>query len=363
MIIVFPLLTDESVSTNVLPGICKALEKFILVYEIDSIMKMTGLKILRIGGEIAKVGAAVGGVAAKTTRENANLSEQTQPFNTPPNKPGSSGSRPPTAQEEEEQRKREKHAMDIDRFARERTRSTLDTFSNAIQSIKQAGTVEVNAPKDYQAISVEPTYITVTTTVGTRLIGIKVIPVPVKSHKGFSLAELLTLDASLNFMDSLVFRIERKAIRAFWALCRGIRIPFIRDRVISGDPVKDILWASSFHRRYVFCLINFSDISDSEFFKNAGGIHKLHSIGWNSIIAADDVNKRALFCMKEFHGLCSTVPYSFIYASLGKEHTKVYDSLEDVKKSASPFFKLSVNSKRVFGESMNTLKKYLKGMS
>ena len=45
MIIVFPMLADENVSQNALPGICKALERFVMIYELDAIMKITGLKI------------------------------------------------------------------------------------------------------------------------------------------------------------------------------------------------------------------------------------------------------------------------------------------------------------------------------
>jgi hypothetical protein len=37
--------------------------------------------------------------------------------------------------------------------------------------------------------------------------------------------------------------------------------------------------------------------------------------------------------------------------------------LEDVKKSASPFFKLSVSAKRVYGESKNIINNYLKRIS
>jgi hypothetical protein len=224
------------------------------------------------------------------------------------------------------------------------------------------GTVDVNMPKD-QSLSVEPTYMMVTTPNGTEVIGIKVIPFPVKSRKGYTLAELLAADSSLDFFDTLFFRVYRKAIKMFWAACRGLRVPFLRDRVVTGDPVKDILWASTFHSRYVYCLLNYSDISDSNLLKNAGGMHKLHQVGWNSLIFADDVNKRVIFCMKEFHGLCSSTPYQFIYSSLGKDYGKVYDNLEDVKKAASPFFKLSVNSKRVFGEAKNILNDYLKRIS
>jgi len=344
MIVVFPILTDESISHNVLPGICKALEKFILVYEMDAVMKMTGLKVLKIGGKIAGSMVAASGMLAKTKTESDNLLEV---------EPPPEHLRPRT---KDEQKQQDYHTD------KSKTTKPGEQIFDTMKGIKDLGTVKVDMPKD-QSLSLEPTYIMVTTTTGTKIIGIKVIPFPVKTKDGHSLADLLTVDASLKFMDTMVFQISRKVIRAFWALCRGLRVPFLKDRVITGDPEKDILWASSFHKRFVFCLLNFADISDSNFFRNAGGIHKLHSIGWNSFVLADDVNKRAIFCMKEFHGLCSSVPYQFIYSSFGKDNAKVYDNLEDVKKSASPFFKVSVSAKKVFGESINTLKDYLKRIS
>jgi hypothetical protein len=348
MIVVFPMLTDESISQNAIPGICKALEKFVLIYELDAITKMTGIKILKIGGEIAGT-MAKAAIGVGKIKENDNLLEA-QPI---------PGARPPKSQEE------------IDAFRRSKGINTNQTYNKKdlvkdamgiMQGIKQMGTVNVDMPKE-QALSVEPTYMVVTTPSGTEVIGIKVIPFPVKSKDGYTLSELLSADASMDFFDTLFFRVYRKAIRMFWAACRGLRVPFLRDRVVTGDPVKDILWASTFHSRYVYCLLNYSDISDSNLLKNAGGMHKLHQVGWNSLIFADDINKRVIFCMKEFHGLCSSTPYQFIYSSLGKDYGKVYDNLEDVKKAASPFFKLSVNSKRVFGEAKNILNDYLKRIS
>lgn len=342
MIIVFPMLTDDSVSRNTLPGICKALEKFILIYEMDAIMKITGLTVIAIGGRIA------GQLATKSTKEDFNLLEAIPP-------PEGRGT-------EKVPGKFDEYGNLITHKNNSRPRQTHNKHHespgkplfDAMSGIKDLGTVKVDIPND-QALSVEPTYVVVQTTVGTRIIGVKVIPIPIKSQR-FTLAELLSADIALNTIDTLVYQISRKAIRAFWALCRGLRIPFMSDRIVSGDPEKDILWAQSYHKRYVFCLLNYSDFSDSEFFKNAGGVHKLHSLGWTSFIAADDVNKRAIFCMREFHGLCSSVPYSFIYSTLGKEHKKAYDSLEDLKKSASPFFKTSFNVKRVFGESIDFIK-------
>ena len=351
MIVVFPMLTDESISQNAIPGICKALEKFILIYELDAITKITGIKILKIGGEIA-------GTMAKAVIGYGKIKEDTELLEAIP----LLDAPPPKSKEEIDEFRRRNQRNSQEDVDDEKYQKLIKNTMTILQGIKQMGTVNVDMPKDH-ALSVEPTYMVVTTPVGTEVIGIKVIPFPVKSKNGYSLSELLAADASLDFFDTLFFRVYRKAIRMFWAACRELRIPFLRDRVVSGDPVKDILWASTFHKRYVYCLLNYSDISDSNLLKNAGGMHKLHQVGWNSLIFADDVNKRVIFCMKEFHGLCSSTPYQFIYSSLGKDYGKVYDNLEDVKKAASPFFKLSVNSKRVFGEAKNILNDYLKRIS
>jgi len=351
MIVVFPMLTDESISQNAIPGICKALEKFVLIYELDAITKITGIKILKVGGQIASTMARAA-VGAGKIKEDIDLLEAV-PI---------PGARPPKSQAEIDEFRRRNQQYSASENDDDKPSKIVKNTMTVLQGIKQMGTVDVNMPKD-QALSVEPTYMVVTTSSGTEVIGIKVIPFPVKSRKGYTLAELLTADSSLDFFDTLFFRVYRKAIKMFWAACRGLRVPFLRDRVVTGDPVKDILWASTFHSRYVYCLLNYSDISDSNLLKNAGGMHKLHQVGWNSLIFADDVNKRVIFCMKEFHGLCSSTPYQFIYSSLGKDYGKVYDNLEDVKKAASPFFKLSVNSKRVFGEAKNILNDYLKRIS
>lgn len=342
MIIVFPMLTDEGISDPIRPGICKALEKFILIYEMDAIMKITGWTILGIGSKLAHQ------MVSKQKRESVDLLEA-----------GAGGIKPGWQNYVDPDDEDESDDMFEDEDSDKKKKATgpgKEVF-NILKGLHDIGTVKVDMPKD-QSLSVEPTYVTVQTTIGTRIIGVKVIPFPVKTSK-YTLAELLTADAALNFIDTQVYKISRKAIRGFWALCRALRIPFIKDTALSGDPEKDILWAQSYHKRYVFCLLNYADFTQSDLFKNAGGILKLHSLGWNSFIAADGVNKRAIFCMKEFHGLCSSVPYSYIMSSLGKEHSKVYSDLEGLGKAASPFFRTSLSQKKLFSES-NIIQNYLK---
>jgi hypothetical protein len=345
MIIVFPMLTDEGISQNILPGICKALEKFILIYEMDTIMKITGWSVIGAGAKIAHQT-----MIGKQKKESYNILEAGGQF---------AGTKPgygPKKIEDDEDEDEKDNSHKNQSYGGP-GKPVFDT----LKGLRDMGTVKVDIPKD-QSLSVEPTYVSIQTSIGTQILGIKVIPCSVKSNK-YTLAELLTADVSLKFFDALIYRISRKAIRGFWSLCRALRLPFIKDKVITGDPEKDILWAQSYHKKNIFCLLNYADFSNSELFKEAGGIYKLHSLGWNSFIVADEVNKRATFCMKEFHGLCSTIPYSYIMASFGKDINNVYiDSVEAFEKTNSPFFKTKISQKRLIGESKDILGNYLRNI-
>jgi len=352
MIVVYPLLIDDSISKNIIPGICKSLERFILIYQMDEVSKVIGSKILTIGGSLAATAFDVKRMVAKTKTSESKLLEDMADKKRLSNTEKDYWS-------DKNKREQEKHNQEVEKGKMDFNKNLVTTATDLMRNVKDLRTTQFNFAKESPTISLEPTWVNVTTGTGSKIIGIKVIPFPVKKESNSSLASLLTAESSLSFFHTLIFSAARKVIRMFWALCRGIRIlPFLSDRTLTGNPEKDILWASTYHKRNVYCLINFSDIVNDEFFKNAGGIHKLHKVGWNSFLAADDVNKRILFCMKEFHGLCHEVPYSFVYSSLGSEHHKVYNDLEDIKKAASPFFKTGVPVEKLMGES-SILENYL----
>jgi hypothetical protein len=226
MIVVFPMLTDESVSLNALPGICKALEKFVLIYELDTIMRITGWKILQVGGQLAKTGMSMAGMMAKTKNESTDLLEDLKD-DLMRNAPLTKGERKDyeNLKNQENEIQRVRFAMDAEKYETDKRRSSVKNVLDTMKGIRDLGTVKVDMPPD-QNLSLEPTYALVTTTTGTKIIGIKVIPVPVKSKEGYSLANLLTVDASMKFFDVLGLKIYRNVIRAFWSLCRGLRVPF-----------------------------------------------------------------------------------------------------------------------------------------
>jgi len=389
MIVLFPVLYDESIGPNILPGFCKSLENFLLVYEMDAISKLVGEKVLNITATItsAFISNSIAGKSVQKETEflinESNIEKLRSRLGAiDPSKPDTySGFSKYNEKGEEnfdETQKRIRLGLDLDRFNRERekenrdiekekrdrSRDAIKNIFDIARGVRDIGKIDIDMSKT-NSLSLEPTYAMVTTTRGTKILGIKVIPVSVKNSKGKSLGEMLVSDLKLSFWSSLLTKYERRLIKAAWALCRGMRIlPFLTkyaNKPITGDPTKDILFASTFHKRYVFCLLNFDDIKSSEFFKNAGGIYKLHELGWNSIMAADDVNKRIIWCMKQFHGICSITPYSFIYSSFGKYHASAYTDLEKVRQTASNIFgksKFSIN--RLVTESDDFLKYYLK---
>ena len=320
MIIVFPMLCSSNVSPNILPGICKVVEKYQLIYNLDSILKMS-----RAFG-VAKSGAIKLTGLKRLKMEGDNVLE-----------------------------------------AAGNTKTTNNYFINKDKeekkdtSKKDPGRTSVVLPKTDNSISVEPTWIQVETPLsGLQLLGIKVIPFQVNSDENF--VKLILDDKERKKLDLFATKLSRNALATFWRICKGIRKPFIKTRALTGDPKKDLLFASSGHGSKTIALLNQADFENSDIFGSPKTVQKLHSLRWPSFIIADDVNKMATFCMKEFDGLCSRVAYNFIYASISKDHNIVYNDLEDVRKTASPFFSKRVKNSKVFGEGKVCFKskKYLK---
>ena len=54
MIVVFPLLMDNTISSNIIPGICATLERFLIVYKSDEIMKIGGLSPAATAAGVAR---------------------------------------------------------------------------------------------------------------------------------------------------------------------------------------------------------------------------------------------------------------------------------------------------------------------
>jgi len=284
MIIVFPMLTEPGISKNIIPAISKVLERFVIVYRMDEIFKMTSampsgsFKMGPVGGSIGESQIAEAGPRSNPDKGSSDMKGQSS--KSPDIKVSSGGS------------------------------SKTDA--------------KIDRPNQSE-LMLEPTYITLTTKMGPRMVGVKVLPFPVKSG---NIIDLMRKDVNLTGTSLKMQKITRMLKRAF---------KFSRRPTVSGDVFSDVVMANTKHKANTFLLINHAEM-DTEFSYTAAQINKLHKLGWSSFAFADDVNKRAMFCMKEFSGLCSTIPYSFMLTSFSKDQNKAFDDLEDARRSSAPFF-------------------------
>ena len=68
MIVIYPMLTSGSVSPNVLPGIVKAVEKYILLYNTDQVLRDAGGSK---AGKIISTGAKIAGTLMTAGEDNS----------------------------------------------------------------------------------------------------------------------------------------------------------------------------------------------------------------------------------------------------------------------------------------------------
>jgi len=338
MIVIYPMLTSESVSPNVLPGLVKAIEKYILIYNTDEVLKAAGGAS---AGQIISTGAQVIAGAAALLAGEDNTS-----------KPGEKITEAPTWDQMAASQKRQDQIAS----AGQKAQAVGQAAGNLARSSGGGVKPSLDFPRG-ESVSLEPTYVPVTTKKkGLQILGVKVIPFRVKSSQ--NMASMILQDKDLKNLEYLQQKYGRKVARVFFRLMRKI-LPHIRDKVISGDPQKDVIYAGSRYGKDMFVCMSQLDLDNEDTFSSPASVQKLHKLGWASFIVTDDVNKRATFCMKEFGGVCSVVPYAFMFSSLGKEHSKVYEDLEDIKKSSGPFFNMRTNRRRLFSENKTTTDKYL----
>jgi hypothetical protein len=214
----------------------------------------------------------------------------------------------------------------------------------------------IELPKDnWNAVSIEPTWFTVKAGVfgGEQMLGVKVVPFPISSAS--NVVDSIAHDRASTSFEYIARKYGRMVGRFLFMFLRRMKTPGISTG-LSGDPTKDILFGKTGYGNNIFLCLNKLDFNESSFVDNPRGVNKLISMGWSSIVVADDVNKEATFCMEEFGGLCSTSPYGFIYSTLGRDHSKVFTDISDVKKSAAPFFHKSTRLSSVISEAVASRK-------
>jgi len=316
------MLTSKSVSANITPGICKLLERYLLVYSMNSLLK---------GASILTAPQAVGAAAkAMMNVKEDELMEMPAPntkkqFQSPGNGP--------------------MPALPV------QVMNTKDFNKD-----NDAKKVNIEMPKDnWSAVSIEPTWFTIKSGLfgSEQMLGVKVVPFPISSVT--NVIDSIAKDRASNSFEYISRKYGRLVGRFLFMFLRRLKTPGISSG-LSGDPTKDILFGKTGYGNNIFLCLNKLDFNESSLVDNPRGVKKLMSMGWSSIVVADDVNKEATFCMEEFGGLCSTTPYGFIYSTLGRDHSKVFSDISDVKKSAAPFFNKSTRLSSVISEAVASRK-------
>jgi len=366
MIVLYPLITSEDISPTALPGVCKMLERYLLIYRTNDVM-----------GKI---------------KGQTNVNIKVSPFSV-------------------------KEGEEIDEEITEQTsQSSSGTFhgggkggggkgkpTDDIASMGVGGSGPPNVKLNFfmDDLSLEPTFVHVQGAGGAKvLIGVKVVPFkmqddrkqrerimkklerlrtrtnecdnsrePDKCRAKYakaiakleqkletlgSLSTYMTQEKNRNYIARKLLKHVRKLSHVYYIIIQ--KIPILRDFIggLKGDPKKDIVWGGgglNFKRDEIFLLLNKKDFAE-DFFKDHGGLRKLFDAQWGSIIVADDSQQTATFCMKELKGLCSTMNYTQMMANFGKDQYKAYESISDLSRSSGPMFRQKVPPRRIFGESM-----------
>jgi len=211
MIIVYPMLTSASVSPNILPGLVKAVEKYILLYNTDDVLKSAGVSVKSVVAagavEVGKQAAVAAAKQAATTAVAAmRVNRKGQFF---------------IDESYQQEQSLKQKAIDAAKKA------AMDTASKEVEKAGKSEKPDKITPKldlpRYDAISIEPTWLQVTTKrKGLQILGVKVVPFRVTSSA--NMVQMFMSDKNIKILDYLQKKYSRIVLRIVFRALRGIRI-------------------------------------------------------------------------------------------------------------------------------------------
>jgi hypothetical protein len=307
MLLVYPMLVSQSVSKNIVPGLCKVIERYLLI----RILQEHTLK-LRSKTPHISVRESILIENSIDFEINKLLREFPEPGGTGNNE-GEGERHTGVKKDKDKDKKEDKKDLRID------VEIGNDTF---------------------KTISLEPTYAQVSDIFGKVIYGVKVVAFPIKLEKEEDAFRLFNNDFQRNILDSLIRKVGRVVIKLMYSL----RNKFLRllslSPSISGDPLKDIVYGGNASiSDSVFITLSTGDINQ-EILNDPHHIKKLLKLNWNSFVICDETKKQTNICMRSFNGLCSTIQYSMMISGINKDLGKVYDGLEQLQLESRPFFRL-----------------------
>lgn len=377
MIVIYPMLCSNTVNYSSVPGIAKAMERYILIHRLDDVLKQSkrefqsarGRLVLKEDHEINnemfhilteeekdhRGRSLPGGTEDEVKNETREIKKEREKLEKEREK----------LEKEKEKMEDEERKSSIDQKIKDNINRDIELkdkekdLKNREKEIEQRKRKVVDATSKVtmhmDSLSLEPTWMYVDRYIKddkiTDLIGVKVLPIMVSSDE--KMINLLMYDKNLKGLNQKIVSLGRSTKKKVYDLYKRAinRIPIVRHFLgkrgsVKGDVKKDIILAKSSFRENIFVCINKLDLED-DFFKSTQDVNKLFKMGWGSIVAMDDSQKTAYFCVKEFKGICFPVQYGYIFSTLGKDHGKVFDDLTDVKKSSGGLFRRKTPSKKL----------------
>ncbi len=366
MIVIYPLVTSKTINPNIIPGVCKALEKYVLVYKLDALINDVNaqLKKEKKKGKKQMVRHITGGMlrleSVDYDENEVEVIDETRPpqaagiFDKDKGKGktaktkgkvrvGVGGRRDVVAKGGEGGVGRAKAAVgDI--------RINVAAQKPPKLPPKQAReTVNIRTP-DERSLTVEPTYVQVHTVEGTMILGVKVVSYVIQNDA--PLIRLLqddryrkSLRVTIHWQTRRILKLMYRLANVLWRQTIG-RLDFtglvgrdLYSGTMTGNWKNDIILGKTKFKGDIFLLINQVDLK-ADFLRDAKGVKKLFGLFWPSFVVADDINKRVSFCMTDFKGMCSLVNHAFLYSSVSREAGSAFETIDDVRRSAGPTFRL-----------------------
>lgn len=303
MIIVYPMLVSRAVSDKAIPVIAKALELYLIVHKQDVILRRAKVFVGRV-------------------------SEQDRPYQ-PGNKEKTTST--DSALPQPDEHKPEKDYIDADYKEVKDTKKSKEDNRKKIKLAAKNVEIDVMKQKDLRTLSLEPTFITIKGIFGNHLIGVKVVPTRVRSD--VKLSELVAHDISLRWLNAKLVKLGRTILRHVYQVSNKWK-----GETISGVPRHDLIFDRTGLKGHTFIVLSKNYDIDEDTLNQASKIKRLILLGWNDLIIADDVNRIAYFCMKEFKGICSSISYASLYQHV--DHMKVYDTIEAAEKNSGSLFRI-----------------------
>ena len=365
-IVVFPMLCSSTLSHQVLPAVAKTVEQYLIIHRLNEILEETQRNVSsarKVKGRIQlkedesiSGGLGEGFIVLDEAQPGTKTSGKTGNDETDKNKSNKDKEKE-LRKKRKEDRKKETDAKTKEEKEKKKQKSNKQKEEELKQKSKSATVSGVSIPHK-RTHNLEPTWMEVDRIVDGQqfkdIIGVKVMPYRVNAKEDVSLITLLTNDRNLRGIEKSIVSLGRKFKKTLFKMYDEVKSKTIGKITSSGEPVKgdprhDVIMARTSFKQNVFVCADATELDD-EFFDNIGGVKSMFGLGWPSIIAVDEVNKSASFCMQGYQGMCYDVSFSRMFRTLSDSEGKVYDDMESVKKSSGGLFRQKTKPSKVFGE-------------